>query len=378
MERLITVFLLLSLFSGTSQARVQREPTTAMASALTAASINRATTARVGPGSSGPAVLRAQILLDRAHFSCGQIDGRYSQNLKNAIEAYQSAYQLKVDGVVGRSMWKLLNQDSAEAVIEHRISPEDLAGPFVDKIPQDMEAKSKLKGMYYESPLQEFTGKYHASEALLKRLNPRQRFDRVGKEILVPNVVTPPRGRAASVVVTGLGTTLPVRAASVEALDSAGKVLLYAPANVGGPHDPLPVGEWKVTDIVHNPWYNYNPDLFWDPEDPNTTSKIPPGPNGPVGLVWIGISKPHYGLHGAADPELIGRAHSDGCVRMTNWDALELANLVGKGTPVIMKEGLGGSHRARAAENREKAGDVESTAARRAGRSTAKRQGTPQ
>jgi lipoprotein-anchoring transpeptidase ErfK/SrfK len=378
MERLITVFLFLSLFSGTSQARVQREPTTAIASALAAASINRATTARVGPGSSGPAVLRAEILLDRAHFSCGQIDGRYSQNLKNAIEAYQSAHQLKVDGVVGRSMWKLLNQDSAEAVIEHRISREDLAGPFVDKIPQDMEAKSKLKGMYYESPLQEFTGKYHASEALLKRLNPRQRFDRVGKEILVPNVVTPPRGRAASVVVTGLGTTLPVRAASVEALDSAGEVLFYAPANIGGPHDPLPVGEWKVTDIVHNPWYNYNPDLFWDPEDPNTKSKIPPGPNGPVGLVWIGISKPHYGLHGAADPELIGRAHSDGCVRMTNWDALELANLVEKGTPVIMKEGLGGSHGARAAENREKAGDVESTAARRAGRRAAKRQGTPQ
>jgi lipoprotein-anchoring transpeptidase ErfK/SrfK len=376
MERLITVFLFLSLFSGISQARVDRKPTTAIASGPNAASINRATIARVGPGSSGPAVLRAQILLDRAHFSCGQIDGRYSQNLKNAIEAYQSAYQLKVDGVVGRSMWKLLNQDSAEAVIEHRISPEDLAGPFVDKIPQDMEAKSKLKGMYYESPLQEFTGKYHASEALLKRLNPRQRFDRVGKEILVPNVVTPPRGRAASVVVTGLGTTLPVRAASVEALDSAGKVLLYAPANVGGPHDPLPVGEWKVTDIVHNPWYNYNPDLFWDPEDPNTKSKIPPGPNGPVGLVWIGISKPHYGLHGAADPELIGRAHSDGCVRMTNWDALELAKLVEVSTPVIMKEDLG-SPGAREAKNRGKAGSVESTADFRADRSAAKRSGTP-
>ena len=141
MERLITVFLFLSLFSGTSQAGVGRAPTTAIASASPAASINRATTTRVGPGSSGPAVLRAEILLDRAHFSCGQIDGRYSQNLKNAIEAYQAAYQLKVDGVVGRSMWKLLNQDSAEAVIEHRISREDLAGPFADKIPQDMEAK---------------------------------------------------------------------------------------------------------------------------------------------------------------------------------------------------------------------------------------------
>jgi lipoprotein-anchoring transpeptidase ErfK/SrfK len=377
MEHLITVFLFLSLLSGTSQAREVRARTTTIASPSPAASINRATTARVGPGSSGPAVLRAEILLDRAHFSCGQIDGRYSQNLKNAIEAYQSAHQLRVDGVVGRSVWQFLNQDSAEAVIEHRISREDLAGPFVDKIPQDMVAKSKLKGMYYESPLQEFTGKYHASAALLQRLNPGQSFDRVGQEILVPNVETPPPGRAASVVVTGLDTKDPVRAASVEALDSTGKVLFYAPANIGGPHDPLPAGEWKVTDIVHNPWYNYNPDLFWDPEDPNTTAKIPPGPNGPVGLVWIGISKPHYGMHGAADPELIGRAHSDGCVRMTNWDALELAKLVEVNTPVIMKEDLG-SPGAREARNRGKAGSVESTADLRANRSAAKRSGTPQ
>ncbi len=377
MERLITVFLFLSLLSGTSQARVQREPTAAIASPSPAASINRATTARVGPGSSGSAVLRAEILLDRAHFSCGQIDGRYSQNLENAIEAYQSAYQLKVDGVVGRSMWTLLNQDSAEAVIEHRISRQDLAGPFVSNIPQDMEAKAKLKGMYYESPLQEFTGKYHVSEALLKRLNPGQSFDRVGQEILVPNVESPTPRRASSVVVTGLDTKDPVRAASVEAVDSTGKVLFYAPANIGGAHDPLPVGKWKVTDIVHNPWYNYNPDLFWDPEDPNTTAKIPPGPNGPVGVVWIGISKPHYGMHGAADPQLIGRAHSDGCVRMTNWDAVELAKLVAVGTPVIMKEGLG-SPGARQAKNRGKAGSVESTADLRGDRSAAKRSGTPQ
>src|SRR5208283_2698433 len=208
-------------------------------------------------------------------FSCGEIDGRYGQNLKNAIEAYQLANQLRVDGVVGPSLWQLLNQDSADAVI------------------------------------------------------------------LVPNVITPHSGRAASVVVTGLATKDPIRAASVEALDSAGKVLFYATANIGGAHDPLPVGRWKVTDIVHNPWYNYNPGLFWDAENTNAKVKIPPGPNGPVGVVWIGISKPHYGLHGASDPGLIGRTHSDGCVRMTNWDALELAKLVEVGTPMIMKEAPG-------------------------------------
>ena len=377
MERTITVFMLLSLFSGTGQVRVDRAYPAAMASASSAASINRATTTRVAPGSSGSAVLRLEILLDRAHFSCGEIDGRYGQNLKNAIEAYQLANQLSVDGVVGPSMWQLLNQDSADAVIEHTISAEDIAGPFDKNIPTDWVARSKLKGMYYASPLQEFTGKFHASEALLRRLNPGQPFDIAGQEILVPNVITPHSGRAASVVVTGLATKDPIRAASVEALDSAGKVLFYATANIGGAHDPLPVGEWKVTDIVHNPWYNYNPDLFWDAENPNAKVKIPPGPNGPVGVVWIGISKPHYGLHGASDPGLIGRTHSDGCIRMTNWDALELAKLVAVGTPVILKEDPG-SPGAREAKNLGKAGSPESTADLRTARSAAKRSGTPQ
>ena len=377
MERLITVSLLLSLVSGISQARAGSAPTAAVASESSAASINRAAIVRVGSGLSGPAVLRLEILLDRAHFSCGEIDGRYGQNLKNAIEAYQLANQLSVDGVVGPSTWQLLNQDSADAVIEHTISAEDIAGPFDKNIPTDWVARSKLKGMYYASPLQEFTGKYHATEALLRRLNPGQSFDSVGQEILVPNVITPRAGRAASVVVTGLATKDPVRAASVEALDSAGKVLFYATANIGGAHDPLPVGKWKVTDIVHNPWYNYNPNLFWDADDANAKVKIPPGPNGPVGVVWIGISKPHYGLHGASDPGLIGRTHSDGCVRMTNWDALELAKLVGVGTPVIMQEDPG-SPGAREAKNLGKARSPESTADLRAARSAAKRSGAPQ
>ena len=138
------------------------------------------------------------------------------------------------------------------------------------------------------------------------------------------------------------------------------------------------MGKWKVTDIVHNPWYNYNSDLFWDPESPNTKAKIPPGPNGPVGLVWIGISKPHYGMHGASDPGLIGRTYSDGCIRMTNWDALELAKLVAVGTPVIMQEAPGSPGARDAKKSSEKQAVVESTADLRAARSAAKQSGAPQ
>jgi lipoprotein-anchoring transpeptidase ErfK/SrfK len=322
-------------------------------------------------------VLRLEILLDRAHFSCGQIDGRYGQNLKNALEAYQLANQLTVDGVAGPSVWQLLNQDSADAVITHTISAADVAGPFNSTTPTDMVARSKLKGMYYESALQAFTGKYHASEALLRSLNPGQTFDTAGPEILVPNVETPKSGRAASVLVTGLKTRERFRTASVEALDSNGKVLFYATANVGGTHDPLPVGKWKVTEIQHNPWYYYNSDLFWAPENPDTKAKIPPGPNGPVGLVWIGISKKYYGMHGAGDPGLIGRTYSDGCVRMTNWDALELAKLVVVGTPVIMQEDAG-SPGARDENNAGKAGSPESTADFRAAQNAAKQSDSPQ
>jgi lipoprotein-anchoring transpeptidase ErfK/SrfK len=377
MQRLIKVSLFISLFSGANLARAARAPAAPITSEFSAATINLATTTSIGPGTRGPAVLRLEILLDRAHFSCGQIDGRYGQNLKNAVEAFQLQNQLTVDGVVGPSVWQLLNQDSADAVIEHTISAADVAGPFDANIPTDMVARSKLKGMYYASALQALTGKYHASEALLRSLNPGQTFDSAGPDILVPNVETPHSGRAASVLVTGLKTRERFRTASVEALDSAGKVLFYATANVGGTHDPLPVGKWKVTDIQHNPWYYYNSDLFWAPENPNTKAKIPPGPNGPVGLVWIGISKQYYGLHGASDPGLIGRTYSDGCVRMTNWDALELAKLVVVGTPVIMQEAPGNPG-ARDEKNAGKAESPESTADFRAAQSAAKRSGAPQ
>jgi hypothetical protein len=142
----------------------------------TTASINSAPSTRVGPGTSGPAVLRLEILLDRTHFSRGEVDGRYGQDLKNAIETYQWANQLGVDGVAGPSVWRLLNQDSADAVIEHTISAENIAGPFDENILTDWVARSKLKGMYYALPLQEFTGKYDATEALLRRLNRRPRW----------------------------------------------------------------------------------------------------------------------------------------------------------------------------------------------------------
>jgi lipoprotein-anchoring transpeptidase ErfK/SrfK len=120
--------------------------------------------------------------------------------------------------------------------------------------------------------------------------------------------------------------------------DQQDQILFYAPVTSGSEHDPLPIGNWIVTSVVRNPVYHYNPDLFWDADSTNAKEKIAAGPNNPVGVVWIGINVPHYGIHGTPDPGMIGHSESHGCVRLTNWDAMRVANLVKNGTPVVFEE----------------------------------------
>jgi lipoprotein-anchoring transpeptidase ErfK/SrfK len=298
---------------------------------LDAATVNDAAlTTPVAPGSNGAAVLRAQILLDRAHFSCGEIDAHYGHDLGNAINAYERSHDLPVNGTVGPEVWKLLNSDTAPALLEYTIAPEDVKGPF-EKIPEDMLEKAKLPAMNYESALEELGEKFHVSPHLLATLNPDKALDQPGTTILVPNVITPVPPQAAQVVVNGTDR-------SVEALDASGKILAFYPATVGSEHDPLPVGEWKVTHVQKNPWFFYNSDLFWDANEAHAKAKIHPGPNNPVGVVWIGLTKEHYGIHGTPEPSTIGHTQSHGCIRLTNWDATELAQMVAKGTPVILKD----------------------------------------
>ena len=128
------------------------------------------------------------------------------------------------------------------------------------------------------------------------------------------------------------------KASALMAYSRDGKVIFYAPVTSGSEHDSLPLGHWLVTAVVHNPTYNYNPELFWDADPGNAKATVPPGPNNPVGVVWIDINKPHYGLHGTPEPGAIGRTASHGCVRLTNWDAARLAGLVAKGTSVVFEE----------------------------------------
>jgi lipoprotein-anchoring transpeptidase ErfK/SrfK len=207
-----------------------------------------------------------------------------------------------------------------------------------------MKEMATLTALNYTSVLEMLGERFHASPSLLKRLNPDARFA-AGETIKVPNVagadtgVGPSRGRQNGAA-SAATTTVTVRKSTSDltVTDNAGKVLMYAPVTTGSEHDPLPIGDWKVNGVEHDPKFHYNPALFWDAQATDAKATIPPGPNNPVGVVWIDISRPHYGLHGTPEPSKIGKTESHGCVRLTNWDALKLSSLVRPGTKVIFTE----------------------------------------
>ncbi|MEO6259548.1 MAG: L,D-transpeptidase [Thermoanaerobaculia bacterium] len=280
----------------------------------------------------GGSVLRLQILLDRLHYSSGEIDGRYGSLARAAVVAFQQANALEGAGSVTAATWQLLNHDAAPAMVSYTITAEDVAGPFVP-IPTESAEKAKLPALGYVSAVEGLGEKFHASPALLRLLNPGIPLDRAGSVISVPNVTRTPLEKAP-------GMTVRVSKANrtVEAIDAAGKIMARYPATIGSEHDPLPIGKWKINGVARNPSFNYNPDLFWDAEASEKKAKIPAGPNNPVGVVWIDLSKPHYGIHGTPEPSTIGKTSSHGCIRLTNWDAMELSQLVSPGVPALLEE----------------------------------------
>lgn len=285
----------------------------------------------VGPKQRNVAVLRVQILLDRARFFPGEIDASFGSNTRVAISGFQKHNGLAAKGTMDEPTWAALNSDLEPVLVTYRITEADVAGPFI-QIPPDMMDKATLPALGYRNPEEALGEKFHASPALLAELNPGKDLGRAGETIVVPNLASAaPLAKAARVVVDKSDST-------VTLFDAADTVIAQFPASTGSGRDPLPLGEWKILGVARNPEFQYNPKLFWDANPGHAKATIPPGPNNPVGVAWIALSKPHYGIHGTPEPSKIGKTQSHGCIRLTNWNVEAMGHSVSPGLPALLQE----------------------------------------
>jgi hypothetical protein len=342
--------------------------------AITPAALQAPPTLPVPQEGGGPTTLRVQILLDRARFSPGVIDGTWGKNTAKAVYWFQHANDLEPTGEVDRATWDALRRGPGQErpfLKQTPLTPEDLKGPFVP-VPEDVYAQAELDCLCYASPLERIAERSHSTPDLIKQLNPGVDLENLaaGATLWVPDVpaVIPPdlsrlaqgsgggaagSGNAGQTQRTGPGArpggagpavprfagevrrlVISKRGFYLHALDGQGNILFHFPSTLGSDYDPSPGGEHKVTLVKRFPDFHYQPELFHEVPDTEEDAFLPPGPNSPVGLVWMQLSKPNYGIHGTAVPDTIGYTSSHGCIRLTNWDALFLADHVRPGMEV--------------------------------------------
>lgn len=330
----------------------------ALAASLTAGSLAVRVTAddaeQASRGSGGRAsrteariderLLHAQVLLDRAGFSVGTIDALDGSNTTLALAAFKASRDIPVSPQIDAATLEALGAAQQEALASYEISSADAAGPFIERLPDDLMEQGRLDSLGYVDVVEMLAERFHTTGRALRALNRTAKFVE-GETIRVPAVVplelpsrSARRDAPGGSVSKGVRVVVMKSPSQLHVLDAGGRLLLHVPVTSGSEQDPLPIGQWKVTDVYLLPKFHYNPDLFWDADPSHAKTPIAPGPNNPAGAIWIDIDKEHYGLHGTPVPETVGKTASHGCVRLTNWDALRLAEFVAPGTPVIFQE----------------------------------------
>lgn len=296
-------------------------------------------------------IFHAQVLLDRAGFTPGVIDGRKGMSFEEAVRGFQESRRLEVTGQLDAATRQALLRDRVPSVRRLRIDESDARGPFT-QIPKEPADQAKLERLAYRNLLEKLAEKFHTTPATIIALNRGDMVLRAGTVLRLPNVLPSSRGYGdVAPDVAQLLSDLNVsgnqpQAERVVVDKSDGALRVYAegdrliaqfPATMGSEHDPLPLGTWKIQGVSHNPDYKFNPAILRTAKASQGEHLLPPGPNSPVGIVWLDLNKPHYGIHGTPSPETIGRAESNGCVRLTNWDAARLSLMVKPGTPAIFQ-----------------------------------------
>lgn len=299
-------------------------------------------------------ILHVQVILDRLGFSPGVIDGKEGQSLRLALRGFQGARGLPVTGKIDQPTLRALH--AYRAIRPTRVlavGPHEFAGPFTYPLPKDPMEQAKLPALGYSTLIEELAERFHTTPATLAALNPPGMRLVPGVRLRFPNALPASRDYDARLPAEWRATlsSLNVSARQPEGkrvvvdksdgvlrvYDAEDRLVAQFPATMGSEHDPLPIGEWSIKGAAYNPPFHYNPDLFWDASAGDAKVKLPPGPNGPVGVVWLDLSKPHYGIHGTPNPEKIGRTESHGCIRLTNWDAARLSLMVKPGTPAVFQ-----------------------------------------
>jgi lipoprotein-anchoring transpeptidase ErfK/SrfK len=276
-------------------------------------------------------VAKIQVLLDRAGASPGVIDGRMGDNVNKAISAYRELTGEALRTYDKDYIEKALAETGGDAFITYEITDVDVAGPYVASVPADYGEKARLERLSFTSVPEMLAERFHMDEKYLRALNGNANFDRPGTLIKVANPGAPKTGTVTRIV-ADKGRK------QVRAYDASGRLVANYPSTIGSSATPSPTGTHTIERIAVDPEYTYNPKINFKQGDNDQVLTIPPGPNGPVGTIWIALSKPTYGIHGTPDPSKIGKTESNGCVRLTNWDAAELAKMVTKGVTVEFVE----------------------------------------